>query len=465
MAIAHNRTLLSAANPGRVGKGRTRQRWSHLSLGQLAASRGYAVFFPNYRGSTGRGLDFAASAFGDPAGAEFEDIIDGVDHLIAEGLVDVDTYMAEPYTYWQFEVDREKATRNGVTVESINRNLAMVMGGHKLGDVKLGAPLEPTYIVIQAPLAMRSQVSRLSNLPIPTSEGQTIPLAELGRVVQMPADPYIFHKDLRPVEYVTGEMTGVLGAPIYGMFAVEDLLENYTAPDGVQITGMPWGLIGPPDNDLQSGFEWAGEWTVTYETFLYLCLAFAAALFLISTPAVALAASLAAPAAPGTRGSGTMGGRRSAGRRPFYVPVRRPLRHPAASAHATSARMPSATSSVRADPSSAPSPAPDEPSVPGWSESSATSHVSALARISAFPGSCSARSSRNIKELPKTTIFVSVLSSIFPGTSTNSAFLPFWTITGLPAKALCILPSIATASGKPVPDATRLTVSTASGGS
>jgi multidrug efflux pump subunit AcrB len=128
---------------------------------------------------------------------------------------------------------------------------------------------------------MRSQVSRLSNLPIPTAEGQTIPLAELGRFVQMPADPYIFHKDLRPIEYVTGEMTGVLGAPIYGMFGVEDQLENYTAPDGVQITGMPMGLIGPPDNDLQSGFEWAGEWTVTYETFRDMGLAFIAAMLLI----------------------------------------------------------------------------------------------------------------------------------------------------------------------------------------
>ncbi|MGD2075517.1 MAG: efflux RND transporter permease subunit [Gammaproteobacteria bacterium] len=198
-----------------------------------------------------------------------------------ENLVDVDTYMAEPYTFWQFEVDREKATRNNVTVEAINRNLAMAMGGHKLGDIKLGAPLEPTYIVIQAPLSVRSQVSRLSNLPIPTTEGQTIPLAELGRFVQRPSEGYIFHKDLRPMEYVTGEMTGFLGAPIYGMFGVEDLLENYTAPDGVQITGMPWGLIGPPANDLQSGFEWAGEWTVTYETFRDMGLAFIAAMLLI----------------------------------------------------------------------------------------------------------------------------------------------------------------------------------------
>jgi multidrug efflux pump subunit AcrB len=198
-----------------------------------------------------------------------------------EDLVDVDTYMADPYTYWHFEVDREKADRNGVSTETINRNLAMAMGGYQLGDVKRAAPLEPTYIVLQAPLAVRSQVSRLANLPIPTSAGSTVPLGELGTFVQRQEDPYIYHQDLRSVEYVTGEMTGFLGAPIYGMFSVEDLLEDYTAPDGVKITGMPWGLIGPPANDLQSGFEWGGEWTVTYETFRDMGLAFMAAMLLI----------------------------------------------------------------------------------------------------------------------------------------------------------------------------------------
>jgi multidrug efflux pump subunit AcrB len=198
-----------------------------------------------------------------------------------EDLVDVDTYMADPYTYWHFEVDREKADRNGVSTETINRNLAMAMGGYQLGDVKRAAPLEPTYIVMQAPLAVRSQVSRLANLPIPTNAGSTVPLGELGTFVKRQEDPYIYHQDLRSVEYVTGEMTGFLGAPIYGMFGVEDLLENYTAPDGVQITGMPWGLLGPPANDLQSGFEWGGEWTVTYETFRDMGLAFMAAMLLI----------------------------------------------------------------------------------------------------------------------------------------------------------------------------------------
>lgn len=198
-----------------------------------------------------------------------------------DSVVDVDNYMSEPHAYWRFEVNTEKAVRNGISVDTINRNLSMAMGGYKLGDVKRSAPLEPTYIVLQTPLPVRSQISRLSNLPVIGEQGQVVPLGELGRFIQLQEDPIIYHKDLRDVEYVTGEMQGRLGAPIYGMFAIEDALENYRAPDGVKITGIPRGLIGPPGDDSVSGFEWTGEWTVTYETFRDMGIAFMAALVLI----------------------------------------------------------------------------------------------------------------------------------------------------------------------------------------
>lgn len=58
--------------------------------GQMAAAKGYAVFYPNYRGSTGYGTDFTYSSQGDPAGAEFNDIVDGIDYLIEQGTVDKD---------------------------------------------------------------------------------------------------------------------------------------------------------------------------------------------------------------------------------------------------------------------------------------------------------------------------------------------------------------------------------------
>lgn len=70
---------------------------SHTSNGWLnrysapahyAASQGFVVFFPNYRGSTGRGVAFSKLGQNDYAGKEFNDLVDAKNHLVEQGLVD-----------------------------------------------------------------------------------------------------------------------------------------------------------------------------------------------------------------------------------------------------------------------------------------------------------------------------------------------------------------------------------------
>jgi dipeptidyl aminopeptidase/acylaminoacyl peptidase len=73
-------------------EGHLRNGWltRYSTPAQLAAARGYAVFFPNYRGSTGRGVAFSKLGQADAAGAEFDDLLDAIDALAAAEIADPD---------------------------------------------------------------------------------------------------------------------------------------------------------------------------------------------------------------------------------------------------------------------------------------------------------------------------------------------------------------------------------------
>lgn len=201
----------------------------------------------------------------------------------APSIADVDNYVQKRYEIWNFRVNREKAIRAGVSVDSVNKTLEMAMGGYVLGDIKDGSILEPTMIVLQMPMNVRANFHYLTQLPVRTMQGGSVPLSELGTFVKGKKEAVIYHKDLREVEYVIGETVGEFAAPIYGMLEVGDLLqkEENRGPRGELITGT---MMGPPEPDLvtsQSAFEWTGEWTVTYETFRDMGLAFGMAIVLI----------------------------------------------------------------------------------------------------------------------------------------------------------------------------------------
>ncbi len=55
---------------------------------QLLASAGYVVFYPNPRGSTSYGEKFGNLLFNNYPGNDYDDVMDGVDAVIAKGYID-----------------------------------------------------------------------------------------------------------------------------------------------------------------------------------------------------------------------------------------------------------------------------------------------------------------------------------------------------------------------------------------
>ena len=63
---------------------------TYLSWGQFLASNGYAVFLPNHRGSIGQGWEFAEAHYREWGRGDYQDVVDGVDWLVEQGIADKD---------------------------------------------------------------------------------------------------------------------------------------------------------------------------------------------------------------------------------------------------------------------------------------------------------------------------------------------------------------------------------------
>ena len=74
-------------------------RYAPTVLAAIQAEAGYATLHPNPRGSTGRGRAFAAAVVGDMGGTDAQDLLAGVEWLIAEGIADPDRMAVAGVSY------------------------------------------------------------------------------------------------------------------------------------------------------------------------------------------------------------------------------------------------------------------------------------------------------------------------------------------------------------------------------
>lgn len=73
--------------------------WLPTMERQLYAAAGYAVLAVNYRGSSGRGQEWKKSIFADWGNKEVQDLLAGVDHLVATGIADPDRLAIGGWSY------------------------------------------------------------------------------------------------------------------------------------------------------------------------------------------------------------------------------------------------------------------------------------------------------------------------------------------------------------------------------
>jgi multidrug efflux pump subunit AcrB len=209
-----------------------------------------------------------------------------------ESVTDVDWYVDDDQPTYQFLVDSEKAALNGVDTETVNRTLAMALTGSQVGLAHDETAREDVPIRVRLSRSERSGLNALESLFVAARDGHLVPLRELVKPREIASDKAIYHKNLMPVVYVTGDVTGRQESPVYAIFAMNNRVSALNLPEGYKLNVLN---IAMPFTTDRMAMKWDGEWHITLEVFRDLGIAFAAVLVLIYILVVAWFQSFKTP--------------------------------------------------------------------------------------------------------------------------------------------------------------------------
>ncbi|NDV26718.1 efflux RND transporter permease subunit [Desulfovibrio sp. JC010] len=175
------------------------------------------------------------------------------------GVVDIDTSTEAGQTMVDFVLDKEKAALHGVSARDVVNTLQMALSGMVPATVHEQGERNPLPVRLILPLLRRADVSSLEQLKVRTMDGNSVPLAELGTLVEISREQPVYHKNLKRVVYVFAEMAG--RAPGEAIIDMQSRFKQDPLPPFI------WS-------------DWAGEgeWQITLDVFRDLGLAFGAAL-------------------------------------------------------------------------------------------------------------------------------------------------------------------------------------------
>lgn len=229
------------------------------------------------------------------------------------GVVDADDIREAPRSKWTFVVDQEKAAINGVTQEKIAETLRMLLQGTTVGTIRSNTERNSLDIELRLPIVRRTSAAEIARIHVSSDQGETVPLAELGRWETSRVDQTIYHKNLQRVAYVFADAAGRPPADIV-VDVLADRNGTVSVLNGIKHVGNGWfaeaaprpigertffsnggGIAwGLPDG-FKIDFTGEGEWKITLEVFRDLGLAFGAAMIGIYVLLVAQMRSFTVP--------------------------------------------------------------------------------------------------------------------------------------------------------------------------
>jgi multidrug efflux pump subunit AcrB len=213
-------------------------------------------------------------------------------------VVEVDSTVEHPQQRLRFVTDKQKAALSGVATEDINDTLTLANEGRTAGYLQLERETTPLPIELRLAPEDRASLSDFRRLKVKGRPGivqesspqgldsaarPLISIGELGEFKQQWADQAIHRKDLKPVVYVTAEISGRTPAEVIADVNADlgyegDLKagwesRQFLTPGGGQGWSLPEGV-----DVLWTG---EGEWRITVRVFRDMGLAFAFALLAI----------------------------------------------------------------------------------------------------------------------------------------------------------------------------------------
>ena len=191
------------------------------------------------------------------------------------GVVDTDWYVEDPHAKITLAVDGEKAAAAGLSPAAVAAVVRMAGSGETAGLLHDEQAREDVPIVIRLPRDERSLEAVQS---IRLRGTRPVAVGELTSAMTTQEGASLYHKNLQAVTYVTGDLAGKNGSPVYAILQMNKPIGRLSLPEGY---GLEVFNAVQPFDTSRYAMKWDGEWHLTIEVFRDLGLAFAAVLVLI----------------------------------------------------------------------------------------------------------------------------------------------------------------------------------------